>query len=160
MNEFLLDLQQYELAAVAVAGFAYALVFGIRNTFSLTVGLYIGICLLHQVIQDSLYQSGLLVWHSVYAITDFLYVFIVFFAHDALKIKFCKLSGFIVFGFIVLGFLQVAGYLDRAVFKHDYMVDAYPAIVVSINLTTTIAIVLFSIISLGYALIKHFKRDL
>ena len=157
MNEFLIDLQEYQLLAVIISALAYAVFFGIRNTFVLTVVLYIGICALHQAMQDSLWQAGVMAWYSVYAITDFIYVYVVFFLHDALKIKFCKLSSFILCGFIFLGFFQISRYLDRVAFKTDYLSDMYTPVILSVNMTNTIAISLFAGVSIIYTITKHFK---
>jgi len=164
MNEILNNLQENQLALVIVSLFAYIVVFNSRNSYVLSVGLYIALCLIHQS-YDSYIMSlegveritAAQMWYFGFAVTDFLYVLLVYKLHDKLKLQANKVSRFMLTGFIVLGFMQIARYIDRIVIDTNHLAELYQISIPAINISVTLLIVYSSVASIAIHYYHKFK---
>lgn len=162
MNEILNSLQENQLALVIVSLFAYIVVFNSRNSFVLSAGLYVALCLIHQLfdyhimsLADINRVTAAQMWYFGFAVTDFIYVLLVYKIHDKLNLKADKVSRFILTGFIVLGLIQVARYIDRIVIDTNYLAEFYQVSIPAINVSVTALIAFSSAVSI---IIHYYKK--
>jgi hypothetical protein len=163
INDLLSKLEAYQLAVIVISLLSYATFYNRRNTFVVTCFIYICLCIAHIKAEPYLYEFGeflgvkngiAITWYTFFSLTDFIYVYASYKAHDLLNIKTNWLTNFVVVGVLVMGFLQIASYVDRVVLKAGALDQVYTFAIPSINISVTIAIIGFII---GSFLVSGFR---
>jgi hypothetical protein len=158
MDETLDLFQQNQLAAIILSLLIYIMVFNRKNTFTVTIAVYIAFCFLHQISEPYMLMMSDLTgiksatattWYMGFALTDFLYVFLVYSIHDRIGIKPGWFAKFILSGVVAMGFIQLAGFVDRVLLKGSVLDQFYMVSFPAINFSVTLTVCLFVIVSVS-----------
>jgi hypothetical protein len=154
----LLDLiQRYSLCISVVSLLVYLVVIAKRDAFVIALSASCVLSIFHQYLDYTLMKMAESeaniefvrnAWYMSFALSDFMYVFVVYYITDKLNLKQCKVTTFILTSYIVMGFIQLFRYADRILMETDLLGGVYQHMIPTINIAMLVAISYFVVSNL------------
>ena len=89
------------------------------------------------------YSAAYFLWYVGFALTDFLFVFLLFRTARMMNTQMEWISSFVTYVYLILGVVQVARYFDRVVYKTDFLVTMYKDGIPLLNTALSAAVFIF-----------------
>ncbi len=137
---YMIALSVYAATVKRLTIFSFVLV-GLMLLEVIHLGLEHYIFHIYTVWQD--YFTVNILWYFGFALTDFLFVLILFRTAASMNAKMEWISSFVVYVYLLLGIVQVARYIDRFIFKTHYLATVYGEGIPLLNTALSAAVFIF-----------------
>ena len=157
--ELLRTIQYFEAQLMFVALTLYLFWFRRLDNYSTTVILILLLNGLHFYVEGFIwdygianngenYWSAIAVWHLFFSISDFIFVFVIFFVNRKFGHQSSKFMIYAANTYFLMGLIQIARYADRIVFKTEIFAGAYKHGIPTLNTAMALIVVATSVIAI------------